>query len=202
MDGGEIQRFVEVAFGGGTFAEGNQGGATLAAQRRTDELAREINAYVEEYAANVVEIVRETPDIAAIPGIGPTIALAVRAWFDTPRNVKDAAITALGQFKDEDEVGLRIFSTGIGPPEHTDYIDLVPTGPIGTNRETIRSKIRGPTRVGAGGTSGTPDEASLGVREVGHPEVPGLLAPAVCRGGSAGPRRSEGSAGLRARGRG
>lgn len=27
-------------------------------------------------------------DIAAIPGIGPTIALAVRAWFDTPRNAE------------------------------------------------------------------------------------------------------------------
>lgn len=56
---------------------------------------------------------------------------------------KDAAIAALGQFKDEDEVGLRIFSTGIGPPEHTDYVNVVPIGPIGTNRETIRSKIRG-----------------------------------------------------------
>lgn len=55
---------------------------------------------------------------------------------------KDAAIDAIGQFKDEDEVGLRIFSTGIGPPEHSDYVDLVPIGPIGANRETIRTKIR------------------------------------------------------------
>ena len=39
------------------------------ARARTDELAKEINAYVEEYAANVVEIVRETPDIAAIPAV-------------------------------------------------------------------------------------------------------------------------------------
>ena len=39
------------------------------ARVRTNELAREINAYVEEYAANVVEIVRETPDIAALPAV-------------------------------------------------------------------------------------------------------------------------------------
>ena len=55
---------------------------------------------------------------------------------------KDAAITALGQFKDEDDVGLRVFSTGIGPPDHADYVDLVPIGAIGANRETLRSKIR------------------------------------------------------------
>ncbi|MGH9154019.1 MAG: extracellular solute-binding protein, partial [Acidimicrobiales bacterium] len=55
---------------------------------------------------------------------------------------KDAAIDAVAQFKDEDEVGLRIFSTGIGPPEHPDYADLVPMGPIGANREAIRSRIR------------------------------------------------------------
>lgn len=55
---------------------------------------------------------------------------------------KQAAIDALGQFKDEDEVGLRVFSSEIGPSEHPDYVDLVPIGPIGTNRETIRSKIR------------------------------------------------------------
>ena len=39
------------------------------ARVRTDELAKEINAYVEEYAALVVEIVRETPDVAAIPTV-------------------------------------------------------------------------------------------------------------------------------------
>ena len=55
---------------------------------------------------------------------------------------KQAAIDALGQFKDEDEVGLRVFSTGIGPPEHPDFIDSVPIGSIGANRETMRTKIR------------------------------------------------------------
>ena len=64
---------------------------------------------------------------------------------------KSAAIDAIGQFKDEDEVGLRIFSTGIGPADHPDYVDLVPVGPIGANRETIRTRIRSLTP-----TNGTP----------------------------------------------
>ncbi len=55
---------------------------------------------------------------------------------------KEAAVSALGQFKDEDEVGLRVFSTGIGPETHSDYVDLVPIGAIGKSRETIRAKIR------------------------------------------------------------
>ncbi|HVE46622.1 MAG TPA: extracellular solute-binding protein [Acidimicrobiales bacterium] len=54
---------------------------------------------------------------------------------------RTAAISALGQFKAEDEVGLRIFSTEIGPQEHPDYVDLVPIGRIDANRELIRSKI-------------------------------------------------------------
>ncbi|MGH9164879.1 MAG: substrate-binding domain-containing protein [Acidimicrobiales bacterium] len=55
---------------------------------------------------------------------------------------KAAAITAIGQFKAEDEVGLRIFSTDIGPKEHPDYVDVVPIGPIGANREVIRGELR------------------------------------------------------------
>ena len=55
---------------------------------------------------------------------------------------KDAAIDAIGQFKAEDEVGLRIFSNEIGPQDHPDYSDVVPIGPIGSTREVIRSKIR------------------------------------------------------------
>ncbi|HUR23271.1 MAG TPA: extracellular solute-binding protein [Acidimicrobiales bacterium] len=54
---------------------------------------------------------------------------------------RTAAISALGQFKAEDEVGLRIFSTDIGPQEHSDYVDLVPIGRIDANKEVIRSKI-------------------------------------------------------------
>ena len=55
---------------------------------------------------------------------------------------KNAAVNALDQFKNEDQVGLRVFSTGIGPDAHPDYIDLVPMGGIGANRETMAAKIR------------------------------------------------------------
>ena len=55
---------------------------------------------------------------------------------------KQAAIAALSQFKDDDDVALRIFSTDLSPNEPTDYVDLVPFGPIGAQREQIASKIR------------------------------------------------------------
>jgi Ca-activated chloride channel family protein len=55
--------------------------------------------------------------------------------------VKKAAVTALGQFKPDDDVGLWIFSTGIGRAEPTDYLELVPIGPIGSQREAMAAKI-------------------------------------------------------------
>ena len=63
---------------------------------------------------------------------------------------KQAAVNALSQFGPNDIVGLRIFSTRIGPPEHPDYLDLVPIGPITENRELIATKIR--SLVPTGGT--------------------------------------------------
>ena len=55
---------------------------------------------------------------------------------------KRAAIDALDQFKADDEVGLRIFSTGISRTAPTDYLDLVPIGPISAQRENIANRIR------------------------------------------------------------
>ncbi|MDQ4098582.1 MAG: VWA domain-containing protein, partial [Actinomycetota bacterium] len=55
---------------------------------------------------------------------------------------KQAAITALDQFKADDQVALRIFSTEISRTPPTDYVDLVPFGAAGTNRELIASRIR------------------------------------------------------------
>ena len=57
--------------------------------------------------------------------------------------VKDAAIRALDQFKGDDEVGLRIFSTAVGPAEHTDYADAVPIGPLGPEKQQLAAKIGG-----------------------------------------------------------
>jgi Ca-activated chloride channel family protein len=61
---------------------------------------------------------------------------------------KQAAINALGQFKADDQVALRIFSTDISARAPTDYVDLVPFGAAGSTREVIASKIRSlvPTR--------------------------------------------------------
>jgi Ca-activated chloride channel family protein len=55
---------------------------------------------------------------------------------------KRAAIDALDEFKPTDEVGLRIFSTGFGTPQQPrDYVDIVPIGPIGSQRERIAAEI-------------------------------------------------------------
>ena len=64
---------------------------------------------------------------------------------------KQAAINALDEFKPEDEVGLWIFSTEISPTEPTDYLELVPLGPVGSQREELASRIRNLTP-----TQGTP----------------------------------------------
>ena len=55
---------------------------------------------------------------------------------------KKAAIDALSQFKADDVVGLRTFSTNVGPKDHPDYVDLVPLGPAATNREPMTARIR------------------------------------------------------------
>jgi len=55
---------------------------------------------------------------------------------------KKAAIEALDQFKPEDEVGLRIFTTGLGPDQNRDFLDLLPIAPIGPKREALASRIR------------------------------------------------------------
>ena len=55
---------------------------------------------------------------------------------------KNAAIEALGEFKNADEVGLRIFSTDLDQAQ-SDFLDLVPLDEISANREKIATAIRG-----------------------------------------------------------
>ena len=55
---------------------------------------------------------------------------------------KRASVEALDQFKAEDLVGLRIFSTNIAPKEPRHYLDLIPFGEIAGNREAIAAKIQ------------------------------------------------------------
>ncbi len=56
---------------------------------------------------------------------------------------KQAAIDALDLFNDADEVGLQIFSTGLGPAQDQKVLELVPVGPIGAQREAIARAIDG-----------------------------------------------------------
>jgi Ca-activated chloride channel homolog len=52
----------------------------------------------------------------------------------------EAAVSALDQFKDADEVGLWVFSTELGGPD-PNVLDLVPIAPIGTQREVLAQQI-------------------------------------------------------------
>jgi Ca-activated chloride channel family protein len=53
---------------------------------------------------------------------------------------KAAAISALDQFKDEDLVGLWVFSTDLGG-DHPNWREVVPIGPIADNRDTLAEQI-------------------------------------------------------------
>ncbi|CAN5621727.1 substrate-binding and VWA domain-containing protein [soil metagenome] len=55
---------------------------------------------------------------------------------------KKAAIESLGEFKSDDEVGLRIFTTGLGDGQDADFQDILPVQPMSTNREKLSSAIR------------------------------------------------------------
>ena len=55
---------------------------------------------------------------------------------------KEAAINALGDFNEDDEVGLRVFSTELGPSADEEFLDLVPLTRIGDVREQLETRIR------------------------------------------------------------
>ena len=61
---------------------------------------------------------------------------------------KQAAVDSLGQFKPDDQVGLRVFSTDLGPDNDGFWLDLVPIGPMAQNAASLKSEIEGliPTR--------------------------------------------------------
>ena len=52
---------------------------------------------------------------------------------------KEAAVSALDQFKDTDDVGLWVFSTDLGGPD-PNVRELVPVGPIGEQRDVDRRR--------------------------------------------------------------
>ena len=55
---------------------------------------------------------------------------------------KQAAITALEEFKDDDQVGLSIFSTELGDQGDQEVLELVPTSRVGDVREQLANRIR------------------------------------------------------------
>lgn len=54
---------------------------------------------------------------------------------------RQAAIEALDEFADDDQVGLRVFSTDLGPQGQDLYLDLVPVGPMSEVRDDLRNAI-------------------------------------------------------------
>jgi len=80
----------------------------------------------------VLDISGSMGDLADPRGGGPTkLDLA-----------KEAAINALGDFNEDDEVGLRVFSTDLGPSANEEFLDLVPLTRIGDVREQLETRIR------------------------------------------------------------
>lgn len=55
---------------------------------------------------------------------------------------KDAAIASLDHFRDEDEVGLWVFSTDLGPNGQEIHEELVEVSPVGDVRERLAAEIR------------------------------------------------------------
>jgi Ca-activated chloride channel family protein len=56
---------------------------------------------------------------------------------------KQATITALDEFNDDDEVGLWVFSTDLGRDDDPqEYLEIVPVGRIGDVRESLRTEVR------------------------------------------------------------
>ena len=57
---------------------------------------------------------------------------------------KEATITALDEFNDDDEVGLWVFSTDLDTEDDPEgeYLELVPTGRIGDVRENLKTQVR------------------------------------------------------------
>jgi Ca-activated chloride channel homolog len=54
---------------------------------------------------------------------------------------REAAIASLDNFRDDDEVGLRIFTSGLDGPVSDDYVDVVALGPMATNRASLRNAL-------------------------------------------------------------
>src|SRR3546814_1222428 len=55
---------------------------------------------------------------------------------------KSATITALGDFNDDDEVGLWIFTTDLGDEQDQNFLPLIEPSRVGDVRASLRTRIR------------------------------------------------------------
>jgi Ca-activated chloride channel family protein len=56
---------------------------------------------------------------------------------------KAAALASFDQFRGDDLVGLRQFSTGLGPKQNEEEIDLAPVAPVGGQKDRLRQQTSG-----------------------------------------------------------
>jgi Ca-activated chloride channel family protein len=79
----------------------------------------------------VVDISGSMKEMASRDGRDTKLELASRA-----------AVTSLDQFKASDQVGLRVFSTGLGPNGNLEWEDRVPTAPMAQNEVPLRDALQ------------------------------------------------------------
>jgi Ca-activated chloride channel family protein len=84
---------------------------------------------------------RKTARVLLVVDVSGSMGEEVRSGATKLDLAKQAARSALKDFKDDDQVGLRVFTTEISRTEPTDYQDLVPIAPITQNRGAIDSTI-------------------------------------------------------------
>jgi Ca-activated chloride channel family protein len=108
---------------------------TLLEVPEPEVLARLLDDWAVQRKSARVEIVIDVSGSMGDPGDPETGATKLDL-------AKDAAIAALDEFKEDDQVGLSIFSTELGDNGDQDVLELVPPSRIGDVREQLANRIR------------------------------------------------------------
>jgi Ca-activated chloride channel family protein len=98
-------------------------------------LARLLDDWATQRKSARVEIVIDVSGSMGDPGDPETGATKLDL-------AKEAAIAALEEFKEDDQVGLSIFSTELGDQGDQEVLELVPTSRVGDVREQLANRIR------------------------------------------------------------
>jgi Ca-activated chloride channel homolog len=108
---------------------------TLLEVPEPEVLARLLDDWANQRKSARVQIVIDVSGSMGDPGDPETGATKLDL-------AKDAAITALEEFKDDDDVGLSIFSTELGDEGDQEVLELVPMSRVGDVREQLANHIR------------------------------------------------------------